>query len=66
MPQFYFHLTNGILVEDFGGETFELVAEARGHAVRVAEELGREDAAPCEVDRLPSWTTGASSYSKHP
>jgi len=24
MPIFFFHLTNGVLVEDFGGESFDL------------------------------------------
>jgi hypothetical protein len=41
MPRYFFHLTNGLLVEDLDGEDFDLVAEARGHAVKVAEEVGR-------------------------
>jgi hypothetical protein len=41
MPQYFFHLTNGNPLEDILGESFDLVAEARGHAVKVAHELAR-------------------------
>jgi hypothetical protein len=41
MARYFFHLNNGLKVEDVDGEDFDLVAEARGHAVKVAQELGR-------------------------
>ena len=41
MPQYFFHLTNGVTVEDTEGESFNLPAQARGYAVKVAQELGR-------------------------
>ena len=44
MPQYFFHLTNGVTVEDTEGESFNLPAEARGYAVKVAQELGRHQA----------------------
>jgi hypothetical protein len=46
MPQYFFHLTNGIVVEDVDGGTFDHVAEARNHAVTVARELGRNHSSP--------------------
>ena len=39
MPQYFFHLTNGAILEDVEGESFGRVAEAREHAVQVAAEL---------------------------
>ena len=41
MARYFFHLSNGLTVEDVDGEDFDLVAAARGHAVKVAQELGR-------------------------
>jgi hypothetical protein len=41
MARYFFHLNNGLTVEDVDGEDFDLVADARGHAVKVAQELGR-------------------------
>jgi uncharacterized lipoprotein NlpE involved in copper resistance len=41
MARYFFHLKNGLTVEDVDGEEFDLVADARGHAVKVAQELGR-------------------------
>jgi hypothetical protein len=41
MARYFFHLINGLTVEDVDGEDFDLVAAARGHAVKVAQELGR-------------------------
>jgi hypothetical protein len=37
---FFFHLTNGDVIADDVGEEFDLVEEARGHALAVARELG--------------------------
>jgi hypothetical protein len=45
MPRYFFHLTNGVTLEDVDGENFEIVAEARGHAIKVAQELRREGSA---------------------
>jgi hypothetical protein len=42
MPRYFFHLTNGVTLEDVDGENFNLLAEARGHAVSVALELARD------------------------
>ena len=50
MPQYFFHLTNGVMpqyffhlanviLEDVDGESFDDVAGARQHAVEVAAEL---------------------------
>jgi hypothetical protein len=41
MARYFFHLSNGLTLEDTEGEDFNLPAEARGHALKVAEELGR-------------------------
>jgi Domain of unknown function (DUF6894) len=45
VSRYFFHLTNGTMVgdmvEDVDGESFDLVAEARAHAVRVAQELAQ-------------------------
>ena len=41
MARYFFHLSNGLTVEDTEGEDFNFPAEARGHALKVAEELGR-------------------------
>ena len=41
MAQYFFHLINDVTVEDIEGESFDLPAEARSHAVKVAQELGR-------------------------
>jgi hypothetical protein len=41
MARYFFHLSNGVTVKDVDGEDFDLLAEARGHALRVAYELGR-------------------------
>ena len=41
MARYFFQLSNGLTVEDTEGEEFNLAAEARGHALKVAEELGR-------------------------
>ena len=41
MARYFFHLVNGLTVKDVDGEEFDLLAEARGHAVGVAQELGR-------------------------
>lgn len=40
MARYFFHLNNGITVEDVDGEEFDLVADAHGHARKVAQELG--------------------------
>jgi hypothetical protein len=45
MARYFFHLSNGLIVEDTEGEDFDLVAEARGHALKVAQELGRHESA---------------------
>jgi hypothetical protein len=42
MALYYFHLTNGLTLEDVDGENFDLLADARNHARKVAQELGRE------------------------
>ena len=39
MPRYFFHLTNGDTIADDIGEEFDLLEEARGHAVVVAGEL---------------------------
>jgi hypothetical protein len=39
MPRYFFDLTNGDSVIDEVGEEFDLVEEARGHAVAMAREL---------------------------
>ena len=41
MARYFFHLSNGLTLEDTEGENFDLAAEARGHALQVAKELGR-------------------------
>jgi hypothetical protein len=41
MAQYFFHLSNGVTLEDIEGENFDLLAEARGHALQVAHELRR-------------------------
>ena len=41
MPRYFFHLTNGDKIVDDVGEEFDLVEEARGHALTVARELSR-------------------------
>jgi hypothetical protein len=41
MARYFFNLINGLTVEDVDGENFDLIADARGHALKVAEELGR-------------------------
>jgi uncharacterized membrane protein len=41
MARYFFHLSNGLTLEDTDGEDFDLVAEARGHALKVAKELSR-------------------------
>jgi hypothetical protein len=41
MARYFFHLNNNLTVEDVDGEDFDLVADARGHVVKVAQELGR-------------------------
>jgi hypothetical protein len=41
MARYFFHLINGLTVEDVDGEDFGLVSDARGHALKVAQELGR-------------------------
>ncbi len=41
MARYFFNLINGLTVEDVDGVEFDLVAEARGHALKVAQELGR-------------------------
>ena len=50
MPRYFFHLATGdeTLVDDLG-EEFDLVEEARGHAVTVARELSR-NARPTNPD----------------
>jgi hypothetical protein len=42
MPRYFFHLATGdkTLVDELG-EEFDLVEEARGHAITVARELSR-------------------------
>jgi hypothetical protein len=40
MARYFFHLSNGLTVEDVDSEDFDLVADARGHARKVAQELG--------------------------
>jgi hypothetical protein len=41
MSQYFFHLSNGVTLEDTEGEDFDLPAEARAHALKVAHELRR-------------------------
>ena len=41
MARYFFNLINGLTVDDVDGEDFDLVADARGHALKVAQELGR-------------------------
>ena len=43
MAHYFFELVtdHGDVLQDDGGEEFGLVEEARGHALRVASELGR-------------------------
>jgi Domain of unknown function (DUF6894) len=41
MARYFFNLIDGLTIEDFDGESFDLLAKARGHAVQVAQELGR-------------------------
>jgi hypothetical protein len=41
MPRYFFHVTNGHVLADDVGEEFDLVEEARGHALAVAQELSR-------------------------
>ena len=41
MARYFFHLSNGLTLEDTEGEDFNLPAEARGHALQVAHELRR-------------------------
>jgi hypothetical protein len=41
MARYFFHLSNGLTLEDTEGEDFDLPAEARGHALKVAQELSR-------------------------
>jgi Domain of unknown function (DUF6894) len=41
MAQYFFHLSNGLTLEDTEGEDFNLLDQARGHALQVAKELGR-------------------------
>jgi hypothetical protein len=41
MPRYFFHVTNGDMIPDEFGEEFDLVEEARGHALTVARELTR-------------------------
>ena len=41
MARYFFHLIDGLTLEDADGENFDLLAEARGHALQVAKELGR-------------------------
>jgi hypothetical protein len=39
MSRYFFNLSNGELLKDVEGETFDLLVQARDHAVRVAREL---------------------------
>ena len=41
MPRYFFHVTNGNILADDIGEEFDVVEEARGHALAVAQELSR-------------------------
>jgi hypothetical protein len=41
MPRYFFHVTNGDILADDVGEEFDLVEEARGHALSIAQELSR-------------------------
>jgi hypothetical protein len=41
MARYFFHLTNEDTIADEVGEEFDLVEEARGHALAVARELSR-------------------------
>jgi hypothetical protein len=41
MARYFFHLANGDTITDDLGEEFDLVEEARGHALAVARELSR-------------------------
>ena len=41
MARYFFHLNNGLTVEDVDGEEFDLATDARGHALKVAQESGR-------------------------
>jgi len=41
MARYFFHLSNGLTLEDTEGENFDLLAQARGHALQVAKGLGR-------------------------
>src|SRR2546423_1746028 len=41
MARYFFHLTNEDTIADEMGEEFDLVEEARGHALAVARELSR-------------------------
>jgi len=45
MARYFFHLIDDVTVEDIDGESFDLPAEARSHAVKVAQELGRNQSA---------------------
>jgi hypothetical protein len=39
MARYFFNLSNGGLLEDFEGENFDRLSQARDHAERVADEL---------------------------
>jgi hypothetical protein len=51
MPRYFFHVTNGHVLADDVGEEFDLVEEARGHALAVAQELSRPRVPPTLVGR---------------
>jgi len=39
MPRYFFNLSNGDILKDVVGESFDLLVHARDHAVQVAREL---------------------------
>jgi hypothetical protein len=39
MPRYFFNLSNGDILQDKDGESFDRPVQARDHAVRVAREL---------------------------
>ena len=51
MPRYFFHLADGDTIYDDVGEEFDLVEEARGHALAVARELSRGGPPPSLAGR---------------
>jgi hypothetical protein len=39
MPRYFFNLSNGEILKDVVGQSFDLLAHARDHAVQVAREM---------------------------